>query len=104
MVGKTDKQIIKNFAKKVRKDFSDAKIILFGSRAKNEELLESDYDVLIVSKNFEGINFFKRTEKMYDYWNKKQALEAICYTPKEFNEKSTRMGIVSEAIKTGIQI
>lgn len=104
MVRKADRQIIESFAKKLRKDFSDAKIILFGSRAKGDELIESDYDVLVVSKNFEGMNFYNRTEKMYDYWNKKQSLEAICYTPGEFKEKVSRIGLVSEAVKTGIKL
>ncbi|MBU2476533.1 nucleotidyltransferase domain-containing protein [Candidatus Micrarchaeota archaeon] len=103
MERKTNRKVIQEFAKKLRKDFKDAKVILFGSRAKNEELLNSDYDVIVVSKKFEGINFYERTEKMYDYWNQKELLEAICYTPKEFMEKSSRIGIVKEAVKTGIK-
>src|SRR3989344_6197064 len=104
MGGKTDKQIIAAFAHKVKKDFSDARIILFGSRAKGEALEESDYDFIIVSKKFEGTNFFTRMEKMYDYWNERQQLESLCYTPEEFEEKAKLIGIVSEAVATGSAI
>lgn len=31
-------------------------------------------------------------------------LEALCYTPKEFAEKSGRIGIVREAVRTGIKV
>jgi len=102
MERKTNRKIIKEFAEKVRRDFKDAKVILFGSRAGKDFLLDSDFDVLVVSKKFEGKKFFERTEKMYDYWKEKQALEALCYTPKEFNEKSIQAGIVQQAVKTGI--
>ncbi|MFH1256391.1 MAG: nucleotidyltransferase domain-containing protein [Candidatus Diapherotrites archaeon] len=104
MVRKTSKQVIKAFAKKVKKDFGDAKIVFFGSRARKDELLESDYDVLVVSKKFKGMRFYGRTEKMYNYWNEKQSLEAICYTPEEFRQKSKEIGLVQEAGKTGIKI
>lgn len=104
MERKTNKQVINQFAKKIRKDFKDAKIIFFGSRAKNNELLESDYDVLVISSFFEGMKFYARTEKMYDYWNEKEMLEAFCYTPKEFKQKTSSIGLVREAVKTGIKI
>ena len=94
---------MQEFALNLRKDFNDAKIILFGSRAGKDYLIESDFDVLVISKEFEGIKFFERTAKMYDYWKEKQALEALCYTPKEFKEKSVKTGIVQQAIKTGIK-
>ena len=103
MERKTNRKVIKNFAEKVRKDFKDAKVILFGSRAGKDYLTESDYDVLIISKKFKGIKFYKRTEKMYDYWKEKELLEAICYTPEEFMQKKNEIGIVQEAIRTGIK-
>ena len=40
-------------------------------------------------------------EKMYDYWNERQQLESLCYTPEEFEEKAKLIGIVSEAVATG---
>lgn len=99
-----NKQVIEDFAKKVREDYADAEVILFGSRARGKELKESDYDVVVVSGAFEGVNFFKRTEIMYDYWNRNELLEAFCYTPTEFGEKKEQIGTVQNAVKTGIKI
>ena len=90
---------MKKFAKRVRKEFSDAQIYLFGSRAKNDELADSDFDILVVSKGFEGVQFFERPVKMYDYWEEKEPIDAFCYTPKEFLEKKRLIGFVSEALK-----
>ena len=104
MERKTNRKVIKNFAEKVRKDFKDAKVILFGSRAGKDYLIESDYDVLVISKKFKGIKFYKRTEKMYEYWNQKELLEAICYTPKEFNKLKGKISVIAEALRGGIEI
>ncbi|MBI5884775.1 nucleotidyltransferase domain-containing protein [archaeon] len=97
-------KVAKAFAKRVKKAFGDAKIIFFGSRAGKDYLLESDYDFIIISKSFQGINFFKRMSEMYAYWNERQALEALCYTPEEFEEKKKLIGIASEAAKKGITL
>ena len=91
-------------AEKLRKDFPDAEVVFFGSRAKGNALKESDFDLIVVSKAFEGTNFFKRIEKMYDYWSEPETLEVFCYTPKEFEEKKKEIGLVQEAVQTAIAI
>lgn len=80
------------------------KVILFGSRAKDEHLEDSDYDFIIVSKDFAGVHFTERMAWMYDFWESDLALEALCYTPEEFSKKSKQISIVSEAVKEGIEI
>ena len=97
---KTDSKIMAKFSERVRTDFADAKILLFGSRAKGTALEESDYDVIVISKGFEKIKFFDRISKIYDYWKEQKPLEVFCYTPKEFEEKKKQIGIVKEALKT----
>ncbi len=97
-------KIVAAFAKRLKKDFLDAKIILFGSRATGEQLLDSDYDFIIISKNFEGTPFYERMEKIYDYWEEKQAIEPLCYTPKEVLKKKKLIGIVQQAMKNCIKI
>lgn len=104
MGGKTDNEKVKEFAGRVRKDFPDAQVIFFGSRAKGNALQESDFDAIVVSGSFAGMNFFKRIEKMYDYWTENAPLEVFCYTPKEFEEKKKQIGLVQEAIKTAIAV
>ena len=101
---KTDSEKVSEFAKKVIADYPDARVIFFGSRARGDALQESDFDLIVVSKAFGKSNFFKRTEKMYDYWSEKAPLEVFCYTPKEFNKKKNEIGIVKNAVETAATI
>ena len=104
MGGKTDREKVGEFTKKVRADYPDAQVIFFGSRAKGDALQESDFDLLVVSKAFGKQNFFRRSEKMYDYWNEKTPLEVFCYTPEEFEKKKSEIGIVKNAVETAATI
>jgi len=80
------------------------RMLLFGSRAKGEELLTSDADVLVVSKDFEKTTFKKRPDKFLENWTLPIDLEVLCYTPEEYSRKTKEIGIVSEAEKTGMII
>jgi len=85
-----------------KKGIKVEKIILFGSRAKEEYIKESDYDFIIVSKDFKGIPIFKRIEMILDI---KEDVDAICLTPEEFEREKNFLGsIVSYAAKEGIEI
>ena len=95
---------LKKFLKELNRDFSIDRIILFGSRAINNFSEESDVDLIIVSPNFEGKDFFERGAKMYDYWELDYPVDFLCYTPKEFNKLKNKVSIVKEAIETGINI
>ncbi len=95
---------LKNFVKKLSKDFKIKEIILFGSRAKGTEKEDSDIDLIIVSPDFEGMDFFERGAQMYDYWDLRIPIDFICYTDKEFNILKKRITIVKEASENGIII
>ena len=86
----------------LRSEFSPEKLLLFGSRARGDHLMQSDIDLLVVSKKFEDIPFRERMIRAYGMWDKKEDLEQICYTPKEFEEMAKRHGIVSQAVREGI--
>jgi len=45
---------IEEFLKRVRERFEPKLILLFGSRARGEELKKSDYDLIVVSEKFRG--------------------------------------------------
>ena len=98
--GCRDKSIYRQGAKKD----SRRKDILFGSRAHGTNLVSSDYDFIIVSKDFEGIPFTDRIRKMYDFWDHDIPIEPLCYTPAEFKKKSREISIVREAVKTGVVV
>ena len=95
---------LKKFVARLSKNFEIKEVILFGSRARNKEKNDSDIDLIIVSPDFEGMNFFKRGARMYDYWNLKIPVDFICYTEKEFNILKKKITIVKEAFENGIII
>jgi len=102
---KESARIASKFAKNIRKKFKINKIILFGSRARGDNLLNSDFDFLVVSSDFEGVFFTDRIAKLYLFWEDYPLnVEPLCYTPKEFKIKLNSFGIVRTAVKEGIEI
>jgi len=100
--GKVDELALK-FARKVKRMFPDAKIILFGSRAREDALKTSDYDFIIVSKSFKNIPFFERPILLYTLWDG-GGIDLLCYTPEEFEKKKKQISVVKEAVRDGIEI
>ncbi len=88
----------------VEKEYSPEKIILFGSRARGDEFTDSDVDLLIVSEKFENMSFRERMIKMQFLWEGDELLEALCYTPDEFEKKKWLFGIVIKGVEEGIAI
>lgn len=94
--------IARKFAASVRRRYDVKKIILFGSRARGDNFINSDYDFIIVSDDFEGIRFTDRMGEIYKYWKWKYLLEPLCYTTGEFEKKRKMIGIVRHALRKGI--
>lgn len=92
---------MKKFRKNLEKDFFIDRIILFGSRATGEAGRDSDVDLIIISKDFEGKDHFERSAKMYDYWDSELPVDFLCYTPEEFKKLDKQVSIVSKARKSG---
>ncbi|MBI4147273.1 nucleotidyltransferase domain-containing protein [Candidatus Woesearchaeota archaeon] len=104
-MGTTTDPKIKDFVKRVQNNFKIAKAIFFGSRARGDHFKNSDYDIILVSQDFEGIFFTKRISMMYDFWRYYPLeIEPICYTPKEFSQKKKEIGLVRQAVKEGINL
>ncbi len=92
------------FAGRVKKKYADADVWLFGSRARNDQLNDSDYDFIVISDGFKGTPFVERTGLLQSLWKAKPMLETLCYTPQEFKIKKKQIGIVSTALSEGIQL
>lgn len=107
MVQTTNKNIdvVKKFKKKTEKIVDLQKLIFFGSRAKGTFNEDSDFDLILVSKDFEDQPFYKRPVQLYINWKEEYPLELICYTPQELKKKlKNPFSIAFEALKTGISI
>ncbi len=90
--------------RKIKAAFTPEKIILFGSRARGDHLKDSDIDLLVVSKKFEGMPWRERIISVFGDWREKQMLEPICFTPEEFEERKKQIGIVAQAVKECVDI
>ena len=97
-------RVAKKFVERLKKVYALDRVILFGSRARGDHFKTSDFDFIIVSKNFSSIPFLERLSRMYDYWEEDVDVEAICYTPDEFSRKSREHGIVRRAVEESIGI
>ena len=96
------KKELKEFIMELSKKIKVERVILFGSRADNSADKESDVDLIVVSSDFEGVNYFDRAKELYESWKIDLPVDFICYTPKEFNILKRRISIVSQAIKKGV--
>ena len=94
--------IVKEFITALKKDYDIDRIIFFGSRAVGKPHKDSDIDLIIVSDDFEDLNFFERGASMYNYWPWLIPVDFICYTTKEFNILKKRISIVKAALEEGI--
>ncbi len=85
------------------KNVSVSKIILFGSQARGNATQESDVDIVVISRDFEKRDIYKRLELIKDAeiaTIKKFMipLDIIMMTPEEFKSGSS---LVSEFAKKG---
>lgn len=84
------------------------KIILFGSYARGNFTKDSDVDLIIVDKAFEGKNVFERGKGLWIKWHVKQKMkypvDFLFYSQKEFEKLKKEVSIVSEALIEGIEI
>ena len=98
------KKALRKYLKQVNKYFKIEKAILFGSRARDDYFLDSDVDLIIVSHDFEDIDFRERISELLRWWDEPIDLEVIGYTPDEFERKKKQIGLVNNAVKEGIEI
>ncbi len=96
--------LLRRFKKDIRSRYNIERAILFGSRAGDDWLFTSDVDVILVSRDFEGIPFRKRIADVLGFWDGDVDMEVLCYTPEEFRRKKNQIGIVRQAEDEGISI
>ncbi|HEY8449628.1 MAG TPA: nucleotidyltransferase domain-containing protein, partial [Bacillota bacterium] len=78
--------------------------ILFGSRARGDALISSDYDLILVSPAFARMPFAERAARVLEFWTLEAPLEALCYTPEEFEQKAAGLTMIREAREQGIEL
>lgn len=98
--------LLQKYRKRVSKLVRLKKIILFGSRARGDSSEDSDVDVLMISEDFEGKKYFKRSPELYGLWDwsKGYEVDIICLTPEEFRKKKKESVVIKEAAEEGVEI
>lgn len=99
---------IRKFKEKIKEKFFVEKIIIFGSAARGEMKIDSDVDIIVVSKKYGRKYFFKIVPRLYTEWHEKQKIDypvdIILFNTKEFNKLKKEVSIVSEALREGIEV
>ncbi len=79
-----DRALLASFMDALRAKLDLASVVVFGSRATGDNLEDSDYDVLVLSPDFERYDRFERVELLLEAWPGLLPLEPVCMTPEEF--------------------
>jgi len=99
-MGKEVAEIVESL-RKLRKPRID-RIILFGSRTRGDYLKNSDYDLIIVSGDFEGVPFPNRPALiLHQEIAHEEKVQLFRYTAGEFERKSKEICLVKTAAEEG---
>jgi hypothetical protein len=96
--------VVARFTERLTQKHQVDVLILFGSRARGEGDEWSDYDFIIVSPDFLGVPFLQRRRGMVALREPGVSFDFLCYTPEEYQTKVQQVGIVREAVETGLKL
>ena len=91
------KETISRFGKRLRREYADAQVYLFGSYADGTWIEDSDFDIVVVSNRFEGRTFAKRVAAVRHLAPKNEPFEILAYTPVEFRKAMRRSIVIQDA-------
>ncbi len=90
-----DKRDVLNIISRFKKELESLgvrveKVILYGSFARGDYREDSDIDLLVISQDFEGKDYWERidilSEAIYEIF---EPIEAVAMTPNEFENKDS---------------
>ncbi len=92
-------EALNRFVKSVRERWSVEAVVLFGSRARDEYLRDSDVDLLVVSDAFVGQTNVERIEALLGHWEGPAAIEPFGATLGELSV--LRWGLLWDVLEDG---
>jgi len=102
---KKNLKVVKIFKKAVSKSLNVQKLILFGSRARGDFREDSDFDLIVVSDDFDGVISYKRAPELYRAWDSdKYSVDFVCLTVEEFERMKGRPTVIKNAVSEGIVV
>jgi hypothetical protein len=88
----------------IKAELPDAKVYLVGSRARGDWLEDSDIDLLLVSRGFEGLDIGQRYRLIRKHVPAWLSLDALTYTPDEFRAARRRSSILQDMLRDALPI
>jgi hypothetical protein len=79
------------------------RVLLFGSLARGDFTLESDVDLIIVSRSWRAMGMVERTSLLYRCWRGGDAT-LVPLTPEELEAMKQRVGAIADASRYWIQL
>ncbi len=107
MGARTAKEVdkaLRDLVLRLKKAYKIDRILLYGSRSRGNNLKSSDVDLVVVSSDFEGVDWRERVISVARMWKGPVRLESLCYTPKEFRKMAKQITIVRKAKREGLRL
>ena len=98
---------VTRFAKRLSEDIGATAVLLIGSRARGTNDADSDYDIIIVSELFTGVDRFERQRglKLLFYEVGGFApMNLYCLTPEEFESGKNRNTMLADVLPEAIDL
>ena len=89
---------------RVREHLSPDVLVFFGSRVDGRPDEWSDIDLFIVSPKFRGMRPLQRMEHFRKIARPQMHVDAICYTPEEYERMVNEPSLIREIMKSGLRI
>lgn len=102
-----DKKIISRIKEAIKNEDSNAQVILFGSRARNEEKIDSDWDILVLlSKSIVNIQDEQKIRhKLYDIeLDTGETLSTFVYSVDDWNTRLSVTPLYDNIKREGIYL
>ena len=101
--------ILDRYLGKIKSHFAPAQVWVWGSRVYGLPHEFSDVDMVIVSERFQGVPFWKRRQLFRDATGiaedpSAEVVDVLCYTPAEFQDRSSSPTVVREAVRRGARV
>ena len=98
---------LQRFADRLWRDIRAERVLLFGSRARGSPRADSDYDVIVVSPHFAGVDRWHRGLGLRRLWREEGGhgpMDLICLTPSEFAHAQKRITLVASVLSEAIDL
>jgi predicted nucleotidyltransferase len=89
---------------KLIEEFKPDKVILFGSRAKNNARQDSDIDLIVISPLFKGIPFIRRMSAVLKKVSFPSHVDYICYTREEYERIKDASSVIRDAREQSVEL